>query len=401
MINTTFKLACGATLSNRIAKAALTERLAKKDHLPNNLHNRLYSYWANGGAALLISGNIMVDAKHLEAAGNIIIKEETAKEPFKTWTKAATAKGNHFWAQINHAGRQANIFNTLRPLSASNVKLKKLGFFGKPKPMSEAQIQDTIEAYVHAAVFCQQVGFTGVQFHAAHGYLLSQFLSPRTNKRTDQWGGSIENCGKMLFTIVEKARKKLGDNFPISVKINSADFQRGGFNEEDALWVVKRLEELGVDLLEVSGGTYEDLTFFTKKNLKQSTLEREAYFLDFAKQVRRSSNIGLMVTGGFRTYAFCKQVLEANELDIIGFGRPFLLKEHFPAGFLNGSLEKVEEVNIQPIAKKFLDLAEGGFYDYQIYALAQGRGLKLDYNANLSAIRLMMNEVMKGIAYKF
>lgn len=400
MLLSNFQLPCGIQLNNRIAKAALTERLANKDHLPNHRHIGLYNHWAKNGAGLLISGNILVDKTHLEAAGNIVITEGTPKEAFQQWTKSATQFGNHFWAQLNHAGRQTNIFNTLRPLAPSQVKLKKMGFFGKPKPMTDGQVRSTIDAFVHAVAFCQSVGFTGVQIHAAHGYLLSQFLSPRTNRRKDQWGGSVENRARILFEIVEQSRKAVGPSFPISVKINSADFQRGGFEEEDALFVIKRLEELGIDLLEVSGGTYEDLTFFTKKNLKTSTLEREAYFLEFAKEVRKESQIPLMVTGGFRTRSFCKQVLENGELDIIGFGRPFLLDESFPDGFLSGEQEKVVEVNIQAMSKQILDMAAGGFYDYQIARLADDLPLDLNFNPNLAAFRLISNELIKGLAFK-
>jgi 2,4-dienoyl-CoA reductase-like NADH-dependent reductase (Old Yellow Enzyme family) len=400
MLTSCFQLPCGIQLNNRIAKAALTERLSKKDHLPNQRHIRLYNHWAKNGAGLLISGNILVDKIHLEAAGNIVITKETPKESFRIWTKSVTNHGHHFWAQLNHAGRQTNIFNTLRPLAPSSVKLKKMGFFGLPKQMTDGQVQSTIDAFVHAVAFCQDVGFTGVQIHAAHGYLLSQFLSPRTNKRNDQWGGSIENRARILFEIVKQSRKVVGPSFPISVKINSADFQRGGFEEEDALFVIKRLEALDIDLLEVSGGTYEDLTFFTQKNLKASTIKREAYFLEFAKEVRKESRIPLMVTGGFRTKSLCEQVLKDGALDIIGFGRPFLLDESFPNGFVSGSLDKIEEVNIQAMSKQILDMAAGGFYDYQIARLADGLPLDLHFNSNLAAFRLIANELIKGVAYK-
>jgi len=396
-INTKFELPCGVTLKNRIAKAAMTERLAKADHLPNQRHCSLYDYWSRSGAGLLISGNVIIDKYHLEAAGNIVVDRDQPKQPFQEWVKSATSCGNHFWSQISHAGRQANIFSNLRPKAPSAVKLKKLGFFGKPSPMTGADVEESIIKFVEAAAFCKEVGFTGVQFHSAHGYLLSQFLSPRTNLRKDEWGGSIENRSRMLFTIVEKARSRLGSSFPISVKINSADFQRGGFEEQDALFVIKGLEERAVDLLEISGGTYENLVFLTEQKKRESTRSREAYFIDFARKVREQSQIPIMVTGGFRTLSFMNEVLERNELDMIGCARPFLLQEEFPKAFLTENNEEVPQGQLNPFSDKYLDLAEGGFYDKQIELLAKEKKLNLDYSANRAIWRFIMKEAKEGI----
>ena len=358
-----------------------------------------YETWAKGEAGLLLSGNIMVDERYLEAAGNVAIHHLSPEGPFKKWTKKVLEYGNAFWVQLNHPGRQATIFSTTKPLSASDVHLKKNGMFGKPRPMTEAEIEDVISRFVKSANFCRRVGFTGAQIHAAHGYLISQFLSPRTNKRTDQWGGPIENRARLLFSMVEQMRKLVGKEFSISVKLNSADFQRGGFDEQDSLFVIKGLEERGVDLLEISGGTYEDFTAFTKNNLKPSTLAREAYFLEFAKEVRQQSNIPIMVTGGIRSLAFCKEVLASKEMDILGFGRPFLLDERFPKGFLDGSLERVNDPNLKVSAKLF-DMGIAGFYDYQIERLATGKSLNMNYSGWRGVMRMTKNELWKGMRNK-
>lgn len=399
-LNQPFTLPCGEILNNRMAKAALTERLADPSHLPNEKHIKLYETWAKGGAGLLLSGNILIDERYLEAAGNVVAHSLSPEEPFKKWTKTVTDTDMHFWAQINHAGRQSTIFSTLNPVSASDVQLKKMGLFAKPRPLTEPEIEEIIDRFVNTAAFCRRVGFTGVQFHAAHGYLLSQFLSPKTNLRTDKWGGTITNRARLLLTVVEKTRNAVGHEFPISVKLNSADFQRGGFNEEDALWVIKELEKRGVDLLEISGGTYEEVTFFTKKGIKQSTKEREAYFLDFAKSVRAKSAIPIMVTGGFRTLDFCNKVLKNKELDIVGFGRPFLLHDDFAAGFLDGSLKKVEDPNIKSPIKSYFDYAVAGFYDYQIERLATGKNIDLNYSGLRAIGRMTKNEMWKGLKNK-
>ncbi len=396
MLNQPFKLPCGAVLPNRISKAAMTERLAGRDNFANDHHNALYEKWSDGGTGLLISGNFMVDRRYKESAGNIVIEDERGLLPLKKLAESGTKNDNHFWVQISHAGRQSTIFSTLNPLAPSAVKLKKLGLFAKPKAMTTGDIEDVIQRFVRTAVICQKAGFTGIQFHSAHGYLLSQFLSPKTNLRTDQYGGSIENRGRVLFSILQQSRKKLGADFPISVKLNSADFQRGGFNEEDALFVVKRLEELGVDLLEISGGTYENIVFFTKRSERESTRQREAYFLDFAQKVRTHSSIPLMVTGGFRSFAFCNQVLKNGELDIIGFARPYLLDETFPGCLLNGEKERMEDAGFDFKLKKMADMAEGAFFDYQIHRIAKGKTLKPNYNPYIGVLRLVKNEMLKG-----
>ena len=395
-INQPYTLPCGETLSNRMAKAALTERLADPSHLPNEKHIELYRTWAAGGAGMLLSGNILIDERYLEAAGNVVAHRLSPEEPFKAWTKVVTDTNTHFWAQINHAGRQSTIFSTFQPVSASDVQLKKMGLFAKPRPLKESEIEDIIQRFVDTAVFCRRVGFTGVQFHAAHGYLFNQFLSPKTNLRTDKWGGPIENRARLLLTVMDKSRKALGHEFPISVKLNSADFQRGGFNEEDALYVIRELEKRGLDLLEISGGTYENVTFFTQEGLKESTRQREAYFLDFAKEVRQITGTPIMVTGGFRTLNFCNKVLENNELDIIGFGRPFLLHDDFAEGFLNGTLEKVSDPVINSPLASYYDMAVAGYYDYQIERLATGKKLNLNYKGWQAIGRMTKNEMWKG-----
>ncbi len=396
-INEPFQLPCGAILQNRMVKAALTERLSNPDFLPNEKHCQLYKTWAEGGAGMLLSGNILIDRRYLESSGNVVIESNTPAAPFRKWTKTVTDTNTHFWAQINHAGRQSNIFSTFQPVSASNVRLKKMGLFAKPRALKASEILDVTNRFVQTAVFCQKVGFTGIQFHAAHGYLLSQFLSPKTNIRTDQWGGTIENRARLLLDIVQQTRKAVGPTFPISVKLNSADFQRGGFEEKDALYVIKELENRGIDLLEISGGTYEEVTFFTQKGIKQSTKEREAYFLDFAKDVRKQSQTPIMVTGGFRTLDFCNKVLANKELDIVGFGRPFLLHDHFAKAFLEGSLPKVVDPEIKMPIKSYADAAIAGFYDYQIAQIAVGKKIDLNYAGWQAVLRFTKNEMWKGI----
>lgn len=389
-------LPCGAIIKNRIAKAAMTERLAGRDMKANKWHIKLYGKWASSGTGLLITGNVMVDGRYKESSGNIVIEDDSGLEALQSLTANGLRGGNHLWAQINHAGRQSTIFSTFKPIAPSAVQLKKLMLFAKPRAMTIDEIENVIDRFVNTAKLCKKAGFTGVQIHAAHGYLINQFLSPKTNLRTDVYGGSIENRSRVLYEIIKRTRVELGPYFPISVKLNSADFQRGGFNETDALFVIEKLHDLEIDLLEVSGGTYENTVFLTKRSERESTRKREAYFMDFAAKIRKHSNIPLMVTGGFRTFDFCEQVLKNKELDMIGFARPFLNDERFPSNFMNGASKKVGDANFNFKIKKLTDFAEAGFYDYQIHRLAKNKPLKPNYNPYLGVLRFTKNELLKG-----
>ena len=239
-------LPCGAVLNNRIAKAAMTEGLADVQGRPTAELEKLYGIWSDGGASLLLSGNVQIDGDHLERPGNVVIDampDEDMRAALKRWTAAATRHGNHFWAQISHAGRQTMKAVNPRPKAPSAVKLGLPGGqFGMPVALTEDEIMNLISRFGQAAKVCQDTGFTGVQIHAAHGYLISQFLSPRSNLREDRWGGSLDNRARFLMFTLNTVRQLVGRDFPIAVKLNSADFQRGGFAFEDSLQVARWLQ---------------------------------------------------------------------------------------------------------------------------------------------------------------
>ncbi|MDW3191737.1 MAG: NADH:flavin oxidoreductase/NADH oxidase family protein [Cytophagales bacterium] len=395
-LNQPLTLPCGVTIKNRIAKAAMTERLANRKQQATRALVNLYDQWSSNGAGLLITGNILVDPRYKEASGNIVLEDGSGLEPLSKMVAKGKNNDTHIWAQISHAGRQASIFSTFKPIAPSAIQLKKMGLFAKPKAMTLEQIKDVEDRFVRTSLLCQQAGFTGVQVHAAHGYLLSQFLSPLTNQRSDDYGGAIENRARLLFDMVKRLRSELGDAFPISVKLNSADFQRGGFDEQDSLYVIGELEKLGIDLLEISGGTYENLKFLTERYQKESTKQREAYFMDFAKQVREKTKLPLMITGGFRTRAFCEEVLGNEELEMIGFARPFLVDRDFPKQFVENPDGRVADAKFHMPIKMLKDFAEGGFYDYQIHQLASDKPLRPNYSPYLAVLRLTWNEMRKG-----
>ncbi len=348
LFSQSLELPCGAVLPNRLSKAAMTEGLATADGLPTAELARLYGLWSDGGAGMLLSGNIIVDKDHLERPGNVVIDRppsEEMQEALKRWADAATRNGNHFWAQISHAGRQTQKLVNPNPKAPSAVKLGLPGGqFGEPVVLTSVEIEEIIVRFGICAAAVKKAGFTGVQIHAAHGYLLSQFLSPRSNLRTDEYGGDLANRARALLAVVASVRAAVGPDFPVAVKLNSADFQKGGFAFEESLQVAQWLQEASIDLIEISGGTYEQPKLLglsgmeeeEKQNVAESTLMREAYFVDFAVAMGEKVNVPLMVTGGFRQRAAMEQALQSGSADVIGLGRPMCVMTDAPNQLING-----------------------------------------------------------------
>jgi len=327
----TLTLPNGAVIPNRIAKAAMEENMANKDHAPSKYLIRLYRAWAEGGAGLLITGNVMVDRRAMTGPGGVILDSWLHSARFEKWSATARAHGAHIWMQLNHPGRQMPAGLGQETIAPSAVSME-LGSFSKqftaPRAMTEADIGEVKGNFVRAAQLAEKFGFNGVQIHAAHGYLLSQFLSPITNKREDQWGGTLENRARLLVNIVKSVRAAVGSSFSVAVKLNSADFQRGGFSTDDAKRVVEMLNPLGVDLLELSGGSYEAPAMQGEAR-DGRTLAREAYFLEFAKEIRVVARMPVMVTGGIRRLAIVEQVLGSG-IDMAGIGTALALDPQLP-----------------------------------------------------------------------
>ncbi|MEO9522298.1 NADH:flavin oxidoreductase/NADH oxidase family protein [Marinobacter alexandrii] len=309
-----FTLPSGHTLKNRLVKAAMEENMAAPGQLPGDDLFNLYDQWAAGETGLLITGNVMVDRLAMTGPGGVALERDTPLAPFKEWAAVAHGKGASIWMQINHPGRQ--VFRRMggRNLAPSAVGLdlgKHSSLFDVPKAMSEEEIEDVIQRFADTAVQAQNAGFDGVEIHAAHGYLLAQFLSPLTNKRSDRWGDSLENRARLLREVVIRIRAAVRPGFAVAVKLNSADFQRGGFELSDAREVLASLEGLGVDLVELSGGSYESPAM-QGRTADGRTLAREAYFLEFAQALTDASTIPLMVTGGVRRLSVAQEVLNSG-----------------------------------------------------------------------------------------
>ncbi|MER7812208.1 NADH:flavin oxidoreductase/NADH oxidase family protein [Streptomyces sp900116325] len=330
-------LRSGQVLGNRIAKAAMEENMAGDGQLPDQELLTLYRRWAAGGTGLLITGNVMVHAEALTGPGGVVLDEHAPLKPFSDWAKAGKSGGGAIWMQINHPGRQvaSDMPGVVWGPSDIGVSLgKHSSRFGRPTAMTPKQIKDTVSRYAVTAQRAEKAGFDGVEIHAAHGYLLSQFLSPLVNKRKDQWGGSLENRARMLLDIVRAVRAAVSPSFAVAVKLNSADFQRGGFDADDARQVIGMLEPLGVDLVELSGGSYESPAM-SGRAADSRTQAREAYFLDLAKGLVKTSPLPLMLTGGITRRETAETVLDSG-VAIIGMGTALAVTPDLPARWRHG-----------------------------------------------------------------
>jgi 2,4-dienoyl-CoA reductase-like NADH-dependent reductase (Old Yellow Enzyme family) len=336
----------------------MTEGLADPLLRATPRHETLYRRWSEGGAGLLLTGNVQVERKDLERPGNVAIDvsapqtvSDEARQRLRAWARAGTVGGNHLWMQLSHAGWQSPRYVTNRPLAPSDVQLKLLGNYARPRPLTEAEIVDLIQRFARASVIARETGFTGVQVHGAHGYLLSSFLSPVTNLRTDAWGGSLENRARFLLEVVRAVRKAVGHDFPVSLKLNSDDFRKGGFSNDECVEVVRWLNDESLDLLELSGGTYEQPRLIGAEGradsavpVRASTRAREAYFLEYTDRVRKVARMPVMVTGGFRSRASMEAALAEDACDMVGLGRPLCWQPDFVRRLLARETDGVERI---------------------------------------------------------
>mgnify|MGYP003583714949 FL=1 len=383
--NTTFK--------NRVIKGAMSEALANTAGEPNHLHLGLYEAWAKGGLGCAITGNVMVDARAKNEPGVVIVETERDLAKLKQWADLGKQHGMVQLIQLSHPGRQCPKGLNKETVAPSAVPFSAMlaTTFATPRALREDEILDLIQRFATSAVICEKAGFEGVQLHGAHGYLISEFLSPLTNKRTDQWGGSIENRTRFLLEIYKAVRAATSENFIISVKLNSADFQKGGITEEEVISVFKAIDEAGIDLIEISGGTYEAPAMAGAKSnqRKESTIAREAYFLDFAEKIRKEVKCKLMVTGGFRTVKGMNAALESGACDFIGIARPLAVETDLTDRLIAGQDVKYA-VNPIKTGIPFVDkmaIMEIIWYAAQFKAIGEGKAP----NPKLSPLKVFLN----------
>ncbi len=334
----------------------MEENLAEPGQIPGDHLTTLYQRWADGGVGLILTGNVMIDPGAVTGPGGVVLEDGSDLTPFRKWADAGRSNGGHIWMQINHPGRQLYAALGEQAVAASAIGVD-LGKYTKmmavPRALEDAEILEIIERFATTAALAEQSGFTGVQIHAAHGYLINQFLSPLTNKRTDRWGGTPENRARFLYETVKAVRARVSPEFCVSVKLNSADFQKGGFQLEDAKEVTKVLNTLGLDLLELSGGSYESPAMYGQTD-DTSKSRREAFFVDFAREIAEVAEMPIMVTGGIYRKATAIDALVKDEagfgVDVLGIAKalahvPDLPNQWRQERSLDVALPKVEWKN--------------------------------------------------------
>jgi 2,4-dienoyl-CoA reductase-like NADH-dependent reductase (Old Yellow Enzyme family) len=366
-------LRSGLVLGNRIAKAAMEENMAGREQLPDQRLMSLYRRWGVGGAGLLISGNVMVHAEALTGPGGVVLDVGAPLQPFAQWAASGKAGGAAVWMQINHPGRQvqAQMPGVVWAPSAVGVDMgKHTKRFGRPVAMAPEQIDATVQRFAVAAVCAEHAGFDGVEVHAAHGYLLSQFLSPLANRRTDEWGGSLQNRARMLLDVVRAIRSSVSSSFAVGVKLNSADFQRGGFEADDARQVIAMLEPLGVDLVELSGGNYESPAM-AGRAADARTQARETYFLELATDLAKTSPLPLMLTGGITRRETAENAL-ASGVAMIGMATALAVTPDLPNRWRAG---KEADGQLRPVTlsdKTLASAASMALVRHQMRRIARG-----------------------------
>lgn len=378
LLNQPLNLPNGSVLKNRLAKASMSETLGTYDNRPTPALGELYKRWASSGLGLIITGNVMIDRRALGEPGNVVIEDERDLPTLQKWAKAATDHGAAIWAQLNHPGKQSTKGLNESNLAPSAVPFREdmAAFFETPREATEAEIEDIIKRFGRSAAVCKKAGFSGVEIHGAHGYLVNQFLSPHHNRREDAWGGTPEKRRRFVMAVYSEIRRQVGPEFPIGIKLNSADFQQGGFTEEESIDAIRALVEAGIDLIEISGGTYETpaMSGAMQKSKKASTVAREAYFLEFAEKVRSSVQVPLMVTGGFRSAKGMNEALSSGALDLVGLARLLAIDPDAATSLLQGrdSTQRVRPITTGIKAVDRMGIMEVLWYTRQLKRIGKG-----------------------------
>ena len=394
------KLRCGSTLKNRICKSAMNEAIATGDGRAVREFEVLYKTWAEGGAGLLVTGNVMVDRRHANEPLAVVVEDDRDFTLLQLWAKAAKSHGGQIWAQVNHPGKQSPKFLNQEPIAPSAIPLAS-DMFIPPREMQESEILEIIERFTTTSVTLKEAGFDGIQLHGAHGYLISQFLSPKHNQRKDKWGGALENRMRFVTELYKSIRKKVGKGFAIGIKLNSSDFQKGGFTQEESLEVCQTLDGLGIDMIEISGGSWEN-PVNRKGTLKESTKKREAYFLEFAEELKNNVEAPVMVTGGFRSQSAMIEALDSGAVDFVGLARPLAVDPDLPNKLLN---ESNIYSSVKPITtgiKKLDEMAimEISWYTDQIRRMSEGKRPKTKVRGIWSVIEVLFHFWQRGQTVK-
>ncbi len=368
------ELPCGAILKNRIVKSAMSDSLGNGAGDPSSAQCRLYEKWAEGGAALSLIGEVQGDFRYPEKPGNLVLTQHSNQKALQALARRGTIEGAHLWPQLGHAGALSHL-PISQPKGPSALNIEGL----QCDEMSVDEIQTLPSQYARTASYAKHAEFSGVQIHAGHGFLLNQFLSPLFNHRIDQYGGSVEARFNIVHQIIKAVRQAVGPTFPIGIKINSTDKLEGGISNDDALEVIRMLDQTSIDLIDISGGTY----FPGAKASSDSSSKNGPYFINFAQRAKGVTNIPLMVTGGFEKREQAIEAIASGSTDMVSLARAMVLNPHLPKSWLTKD-------GGDPNFPKFDNPPRGGvtaWYTMRITALAEDR--ENDFTLTpLSALRI-------------
>lgn len=337
------QLPCGAILKNRMVKSAMSDSLGDGTGHPSESQFRLYRTWADGGLAAAIIGEVQGSPFFAEKPGNLVLNASADLARFRELAEHGSTNGSHLWLQLGHAGA-LSYAPTSVPMGPSALNLPGL----RCREMTMDEIANLPAEMATTAALAKQVGFGGVQVHAAHGFLLSQFLSPLFNHRTDHYGGDISNRMRLLIEVIDAVRSAVGPDYPVAVKLNSSDQLEHGLIEADSLEVVAALDSTSIDLIDISGGTY-----FPGAKSASDSGGRGPYFLKFATQARERTSRPLMLTGGIKSLEQAKSALACGAVDVVGLARAFCLEPSLPKLWSEGKTPA-------PKFPRFSETPEGG-----------------------------------------
>ncbi len=376
---TPLQLPNGKELKNRLIKSAMSDMLGDGRGTPTAAQRHLYARWAEGGIAASIVGEVQGSADFPEASGNLVLNDHSDDAAFRDLADAGRVHGADLWLQLGHAGALTPTDLGL-PAGPSEIDLPKL----KARALCLAEVQSLPDAFATTARRAKDLGFDGVQIHAAHGFLLSQFLSPLFNQRTDAYGGSLGNRMRLLMETVTAVRDAVGSDFTVSLKLNSSDGLVGGLDEAEALKIIAVLDQTDLDLIDISGGTY-----FPGAPASSDRSTSGPYFLDFAFAARRVTSVPLMLTGGFKTKADADAAIAGGSVDAIGLARAMILDPSLPQHWMTGRSD--------PTFPRFAEQASGGvtaWYTRAIGNIAQNANQlpELDTHAALDWLEGIKSE---------
>lgn len=373
LLKRSLDLPCGAVLKNRLVKSAMSDSLADGAGDPTEAQVRLYERWAEGGVALSIIGEVQGDPRFPEKPGNLVLGANSDLKALHSLASRASIEGAHIWPQIGHAGALSHS-PISQPTGPSALKIGSFQCAG----MLMREVKQLPDMYARAAVLAKDIGFTGVQIHAGHGFLLSQFLSPLFNRRNDQYGGSIEARCRIIVEVIDKVRRAVGPSFPIGLKINSSDQLEGGLTQEDALGAIRIVDQTSIDLIEISGGTY-----FPEAKASSDRSAGGPYFVEFSKSARSVTSVPLMVTGGVKTRKEALDLLASAAVEMVGLARAMALNPELTNVWLS-------ESGGDPDFPKFETPPSGGITAwYTMLLTALGNDSESSFTIDLpSAIRM-------------